>query len=224
MSKQFEDALRKAEVQRKSGDALRTQKKETDAVEAFEKGARLLNEVVASSDLKTVDAKLVAEAHGALGGILRRLDRQHEALAAYKKGAEVETERGLESTYNRLNWIKYRLFTGERLATLEPEIKSLAAFIEKSLTDTSQTTAKSQLRDSGWAWADLADCNALLGDLDKAEKYYITFIEKSETKSPKTALDVLKDLAKHLESSKDPDAERVRAAATSLARRLGIQM
>ncbi len=221
MSNQFEAVLRKVDVQRTSGDAYRKAGDEQRALAAFQKGEGLLEGVLNVPNPEDVDAKFLAEAHGALGGILRRLGRRAEALQAYRKGAQIETERGLDSTYNRLNSIKYRLLTGaDTLRALEPEIKSLATFIENSLTDTSKATDKSDVRDSGWAWADLADCNALLGDLDKAEKYYITFIEKSETKSPKTALDVLNDLATHLDESGDPDAARVRAAAASLEGRL----
>jgi tetratricopeptide (TPR) repeat protein len=222
MNSHFETVLRKVEVQRKSGDAYRKNGNKECASEAFEEGERLLDKALSLPDQENVDPKLLAEAHGARGGILRRLGKRREALQAYKDGALIEKVHGLNSTYNRLNFLKYQLLTGdEKLRALEPELKSLAEFIENSLTNTSKV-AESNVRDSGWAWADLADCHALLGDLDKAEKFYITFIEKSETKSPKTALDVLNEVAKHLEESGDPDCERVRAAATSLASRLGI--
>jgi tetratricopeptide (TPR) repeat protein len=48
-------------------------------------------------------------------------------------------------------------------------------------------TGALQLGDSGWAWADLGDCMALLGNLEEARRAYSIFIKKAEIKSPERA-------------------------------------
>lgn len=222
MNASIEEAQRlmdRAKVQRKRGDALRKAGREEPAKTAFVEGVELLTE--AAQKLESLGAEQVAEdlaeSLGAKGGMLRRVgaERQDEALQAYEDGARVEQEHDLSSTYNRLNAIKFSLLTGERLSALKPRIDALAKLIEEKLrTD-------SQLSDSGWAWADLGDCQALLGNMSAARSAYTTFIDKAEIKSPKTTLAVLNELALSMAESEDPDADRVRNGAETLQMELG---
>lgn len=222
MRELIEEATRlrdRAKVQRKRGDALSKAGNEELAKEAFGGGVKLLEE--AADKLKDLDeaqvAEDLAETMGAMGGMLRRLgdERQAEALQAYEDGADVEWDHGLSSTYNRLNTIKFRLLTGSaNLAELKPTVQTLADLIEKSLR------SDSTLSDSGWAWADLGDCHALLGNLSAAQEAYATFIEKAEIKSPETTLQVLNELAQTMKETNDPDAESVREAAATLQTKL----
>ena len=205
----------RAKGRRKRGDRLRKAGSEEQAKKVFGDGLKLLEE--AENKLKQLDAAQVAEdlaeTLGATGGMLRRLgeERHDEALRAYQEGADVEEDHGLSSTYNRLNAIKFRLLTGrETLAALNPKIESLAEGIEDNLRK------DAELSDRGWAWADLGDCQALLGDLQAAKVAYKTFINKAETQSPETTLKVLNDLAEAMTAANDPEAGRVRQAAATL--------
>ena len=111
--------------------------------------------------------------------------------------------------------IKTALLTGDKhLEQLDSQIQTLATLIETNLR------TNNTLSDSGWAWADLGDCFALLGNPDDARRAYTTFIAKAEIKSPERTLDVLKEIAVKLDESKDPDAMRLRLAIDVLDSRL----
>ena len=69
--------------------------------------------------------------------------------------------------------------------------------------------------DSGWLWADLGDSLALLGHLDHAQRAYLAFINKSETKSPERTLDVLRSIAAKLKETASRDAPEVRPQFSS---------
>ncbi len=204
-----------AKSQRKRGDAYRKRDREADALAAFKKGADFLQEAVLK--LKAADGGDVptdlAETYGALGGLLRRIGdaRQDDALQAYSDGARLEKDFNLSSTYNRLNAIKLNLLKGKRsLAELENEIALLANSIEGNLrTD-------SELRESGWAYADLGDCYVLSGNLDDAKDAYEKFIKKAEINSPESTLMILGQLAEKLIELRDPLADRVTSAIESL--------
>ena len=77
--------------------------------------------------------------------------------------------------------------------------------------------------EGGWLYADLGDCSALLGDLERARTAYATLIAKSETKSPQRTLAVLTELAAALSANKDPAAGNVTAAVAILTGRLAAQ-
>lgn len=211
-----------AKSYRKKGDALRKAKREDAAREAYRAGVTALTDALEmlrpemtqlmaknpplSSNQETVLHELV-ETFGARGGMLQRLGLLKEASDSYSEGAVLEQRFALPSTYNRLNAVKSSLLTGEkRIEELEPQIRELAAHIGTVLH------ADKSLSDSGWAWADLGDCLALLGNPEEARTAYSSFISKAEIKSPERTLDVLKEIASKLKESADPDAQRLQAA------------
>jgi tetratricopeptide (TPR) repeat protein len=211
---------------RKKGDALQKIGRENAAREAFSAGAAALGDALEllkpeatrisattpplHGDLKSALDELV-ETFGARGGMLQRLGSLSEAARSYSQGATLEDDFTLPSTYNRLNAIKYSLLAGQaRLRELTPRIETLATFIEAGLP------SNSSLSDSGWAWADLGDCMALLGKVEEARRAYATFIAKAEVKSPERTLDILKEIAAKLEGTSDPDASRLRSAIDAL--------
>ncbi len=75
-------------------------------------------------------------------------------------------------------------------------------------------------RAGGWLWADLGDSLALLGHLDRAQRAYLAFMHKSETKSPERTLDVLRNIAAKLKETASGDAAEVDAAIHFLESRL----
>jgi predicted RNA polymerase sigma factor len=157
----------------------------------------------------------LVEVWGARGGLLRRLGNAREALESYKAGSDVESRFVPNSTYNRVNAIKFALLSGLRTLTdIEGEIRTF----EHLLTD---ALAKDQkLSDSGWAWADLADCRALIGDVAGAERAYRTFVQKAGSKAPDATLDVLHAILAKLREANDPRAAAVDASITALKQRL----
>jgi tetratricopeptide (TPR) repeat protein len=215
-----------ATTSRKRGDAMRNVGREVDALKAYHDGLEALTKAV--EILRPVKQELAAwtppvvdelspklkkgldelvETLGARGGLLERLNLLKEASESYSEGAVFEQRFGLPSTYNRLNAVKYSLLAGSgRLRDYVPQLRELADYLDTTLRK------NKSFSDSGWAWADLGDCLALLGRPEEAREAYSSFISKAEIKSPERTLDVLKRIAGRLEELKDPDAPRLRAA------------
>ncbi|MCX6876524.1 MAG: caspase family protein [Verrucomicrobia bacterium] len=225
MKKMFENVTEKqaqAKSLRKRGDAHRKALREDSALEAYRAGVSALNDALELLRPETTQLELLkppqsgsrgtlvgelVETFGARGGLLKRLGMLEESLASYAEGAILENRFALPSTYNRLNTVKSTLLAGgKQLHELEPQIQELATLIKTSL-DSDQS-----LSDSGWAWADLGDCMALLGNLDEARTAYSSFMSKAEIRSPDRALEVLNDIAKKLKESGDPDSRRLEDA------------
>jgi predicted RNA polymerase sigma factor len=228
--KDVKEKQAQAKLQRKKGDALRKMGRDEEARAAYRSGTKALSDALemlgpeaeqinASSPPLASEQKLVldelVETFGARGGLLQRLGSLDEALDQYRQGAVLEDRFALPSTYNRINVVKQSLLQGEtRLSGLEPQIRKLATYIKTTLD------ADKSLSDQGWAWADLGDCLALLGNPEEARKAYLTFIAKAEIKSPERTLDILKEIAAKLKESADPDASRLQDAIDVLESRL----
>ncbi|MCU0938769.1 MAG: hypothetical protein MUC86_06405 [Burkholderiaceae bacterium] len=226
------EALDIARTARKKGDALRRSgRPQPEVVKAYQSGTDAVGQALGASQsdeqrlpalprpLAVDAAKLLAllvEACGVLGGLLQRQDRLAESLASYERGAALEVQFGLASTYNRLNAVKQKLMIRDdlTLAALKPEIEPLARSIQDALTK------DQSLGDSGWVWADLGDCLALLDRIDESARAYATFVAKAEVKSPERALDVLRQIAARLQARQDPGAQRLHRAIASLQGKL----
>lgn len=152
----------------------------------------------------------IVEVLGSRGGLLQRLGRTDDAQTSYEKGASLEHRFKLGSTYNRLNAVKSRIRSGSRLESLLPDIQEIATTIDERIAVDQAT------RDRGWTWSDLGDCRALLGEVERAKQAYTAFIARSETKSPKRALEVLRDIHASLERAGDPGAARLGEAIATL--------
>lgn len=235
-SAEVAELQRQATLKRTRGDALRRQGKENEAREEYRAGVALLDRALqvlsdpqwnrlpvqggASSlpaEQLTIAEEFV-EVYGARGGLLRRLGELPTALDSYTRGAGFERRFVQRSTYNQTNEIKYGLLTGQRsLVELEPEIGAL----EKHLTTT--LNKNPELGDNGWAWADLGDLRALLGDGEGAERAYRSFINKAKPTAPRTTLDVLGSILKELERTNDERAAIVRRSHEFVQNRLDLR-
>jgi tetratricopeptide (TPR) repeat protein len=217
-----------ASTARTSGDTYRGKGDHELGREEYEDGVASLDEALevlrgepwkgfCEGALDDVDQKALStmvDVLGSRGGLLQRLGRTDDAQASYDEGAELERRFRLGSTYNRLNAVKCRIRSGARLESLLANIQEIATTIEGRIAVDQAT------RDRGWTWSDLGDCRALLGDLGGAEQAYSAFIARSETKSPKRALEVLSDIHASLERAGDPGAPRVGEAISTLQSRL----
>jgi tetratricopeptide (TPR) repeat protein len=204
-----------ARSHRRKGEALEKSGEQNAAAKEFEAGLAALEDAIALMEPQASQLhasalpsqgraegvlKELIETFGAQGGLLQRLDRFKEAAQSYSRGAVLEKKFDLASTYNRLNAVKCALQAGtDTLAELEPEIKEIRNHIEDGLR------SDRSLSDSGWAWADLGDCFALLGETKKAGDAYATFIAKADSNSPERTLRVLQRIAAKV---KDPKARR----------------
>jgi len=216
------DLQNDAKTHRKRGDAFRRIEREDEAINAYRAGLAALSDTVeilrpAKAELAAPNPRLTTELEelietlGARGGMLERLGRLEDAAESYEEGALLEERFALPSTYNRLNAVKYSLLCGTgRLRDFETKLRELADHLDKNLR------ADKSFSDSGWAWADLGDCLALLGESEKAREAYSSFVSKAEIKSPERTLDVLRQIASSLEKSADPDASRLKAAIDML--------
>jgi tetratricopeptide (TPR) repeat protein len=198
---------------RKKGDALRKAGNTEEANKAFNAGVAVYGMAIdqlkpqtpqvppSGQTLSDTGKKILdelVETYGAQGGLLQRRGSLSEAAASYSRGAELERAFALPSTYNRLNEVKCSLLSGAAsLAELKPRIGDLAEFIKQSLP------ADKNSSDSGWVWADLGDCLALLGRVDEALDAYSTFIAKAEIKSLERTLDILRRIAAKIADAND---------------------
>jgi hypothetical protein len=211
----IEELQEEAETERNRGDRFRKIGDEAQAELAFQTGEVKLRECLKllGDSVTKETAAARTETLGSLGGMLRRLARNEEAFELYSRGAAVEREYNLPSTYNRVNRLKYILLTGKsNLTALEADVRDAATALDNSVNNPRDQRAA----DSAWTWADLGDCLALLGETGAAGRAYATFVKKASLKSPDTALDVLKNIATALEENHDPAAHRVRDAIVLL--------
>ena len=230
---EVEELHRQAKLHRKRGDAFRRGGSAEKAAAEFRAGAEVLDEIISRllanqkwslehpspndvppSDLMEIARELV-EAYGARGGMLRRLGDSEAALESYRKGAEVEENLVHRSTYNRVNAIKLALLSG---ASSLDDLSGDISHLEKLLTR--HFSEHQELSDSGWAWADLGDCRALLGDVPGAESAYRTFTEKAGSSAPNATLEVLRQICDKLDQVGDSRAGDVRASLRALEARL----
>ncbi|HEX6100387.1 MAG TPA: hypothetical protein VF432_29000 [Thermoanaerobaculia bacterium] len=224
--------LNQARTARKKGDALRNANQEERARAAYRAGVAALTDalriaapheaLLAAKDLplEAGHARMLddlVEIYGALGGIHQRLESPVEASESYSRGAALEERFRHRGTYNRLNAVKSALLAGtQTLRASEPQLRALAAVIETQMQESVNVS------DSGWAWADLGDCLALLGDAEGARRAYAKFISKAETKSPERTLQVLETIAAKLRELGDPDVGRLAGAIDALKSRLAV--
>lgn len=110
-------------------------------------------------------ARQSADHWGRLGGALRRAGQHDEALEAYRRGAQLETDHRLDDTYNRTNVIMLEvLLHPERLERMTPEIDAVTAIVQHQVEGTRRTQS--------WAWADLGLLKLLGGHNSAADLAY----------------------------------------------------
>jgi hypothetical protein len=143
-----------------------------------------------------------AETYGSRGGVLRRLDRSHEALASYESGAALEDLSGLQTTYCRGNAVKLSLQLGvATLDQLQGDISALRRNLEREMSQPGGDAEP-------WLWADLGDYQLMLNDVSSALTSYAGFVRRAESGAPQKTWKTLEETAETLASAGDPSAER----------------
>ena len=107
----------------------------------------------------------LADLWGMQGGVYRRAGRMAEALAAYKKGLEFESD----DSYNLTNSLTLELLIDPtRLNELEPNVVAARDAVEKQI--------QKQRSRQWWAWADLGLLELLSGHEERAIAAYKNFV------------------------------------------------
>lgn len=150
-----------AKDHRDDGDiaaAVKVLEETVKALAASPLAAGLETATAPSKPMRDLAAQL-ADCLGMLGGNYRRQGRLKEAQAAFERGRVYEESPSLEvmSSYNLVNAIAL---------PIESDAQAWDAqrpFIEKAVSALSRQV-RGERRSDRWAWADLAQCQLLLGD------------------------------------------------------------
>jgi hypothetical protein len=159
----------KAKDHRDNGDiaaAVTLLEETVEALGASSLAAGLETAIAPTKPMRDLAAQL-ADCLGMLGGNYRRQGRLKEAQTAFERGRVYEESPSLEvmSSYNLVNAITL---------PIESDAQSWHAqrpFIEKAVLALSRQV-RGERRSDRWAWADLAQCQLLLGDEAGAHQSY----------------------------------------------------
>lgn len=175
-----EEAARLVAVAKRDKEAAKDLRDEGD----IEGAVRLLRRTVATFDASPLVAGLenltgeagkpqvevatqLADCLGMLGGNLRRLGRLHDAQACFDRGRMYEESSSLNvmSSYNLVNSLTLPLESEpDALTSRRTQLEAAIAAITRQ--------AHGARRNDRWAWADLAQCQLLLGDTPSALQSY----------------------------------------------------
>jgi len=137
-----------------------------------------------------------------LGGNHRRLEQLDRALLAFQDGARIEAADRLEvlSSYNLVNAI-----------VLPIEMKDSTATQQRSALRKAVEAIARQVhgarRNDRWAWADLGQCQLLLGEAGDARTSYARLRSLGDADTLKSVLPVLQRLLDALRGRDDPIAD-----------------
>ncbi len=131
----------------------------------------------------------LADCLGMLGGNHRRMNALDLALATFVEGSRWERDERLDvqSSYNLVNAIVLPLEMGRSTATAQR--RSLRQAIEAIVRQ-----VHGARRNDRWAWADLGQCQLLLGDVAAARASYARMRSLGDADTLRSALPVLQRL------------------------------
>jgi tetratricopeptide (TPR) repeat protein len=200
----------RATALRNRGQFERAQEALNRAIRVLE-GLRDAPETPAAA--KEIRAEL-ADTHGMKGGIFRRAGSLVEALAAYRRGREIEVQ-DQESTYNLSNTITLSI-TQERQSPEDPGIRADLARV----IDLLQAQTAGARSDEWWAWSDLAQFHLLNGDPDAARACYAKAISGTGATADeiKRHVAILRELEQVAEANAPTIAQSIRSAIIDLTR------
>jgi tetratricopeptide (TPR) repeat protein len=146
----------------------------------------------------------IADCLGMLGGNHRRLGQLVEAQACFERGRRLEESPalGIMSSYNIINAITLPLETdGAALVEQRPKLEAAVAAIGRQV--------RGDRRNDRWAWADLAQCQLLLGEQKAALQSYARVRALGDGDTLKSVVTVLERLRKGVPQLADSIAHAV---------------
>jgi tetratricopeptide (TPR) repeat protein len=196
--------------------ALRNRGQFERAQDALNRAIRILEGVRDAPETPAAMAKEVraelADTHGMRGGIFRRAGNLVGALAAYRRGRDIEVQ-DQETTYNLSNTITLSI-TLEHQSPEDPRIRAdLARVIELLRIQTAGSRS-----DEWWAWSDLAQFHLLNGDPDAARECYAKAIRGTGATADeiKRHVAILRELERVTEATAPAIAQSIRSATIDL--------
>jgi hypothetical protein len=176
------------------------------ALAASPLAAGLETATASSKPMRDLAAQL-ADCLGMLGGNYRRQSRLKEAQAVFERGRVYEESPALEvmSSYNLVNAITLPIESDDQAWDAQ------LPFIEKAVSALSRQV-RGERRSDRWAWADLAQCQLLLGDEAGALQSYGRVRDLGDDDTVASVTAVLERLGNAAPALKS----RVTAAITSL--------
>jgi tetratricopeptide (TPR) repeat protein len=159
-------------------------------------------------------AKQLADCIGMLGGNYRRIGELERAQKAFERGRVYEQSSRLkvDSSYNLVNAITLPLESrpGVKAADLADELRAAIEAIKRQVEGNRRTDR--------WAWADLAECRLLLGELDEALRNYERARDLGNQDTIRSIVDVLERLRLAMHQS-DPGTAANLSEAMAFLRR-----
>jgi tetratricopeptide (TPR) repeat protein len=179
------------------------------SVKAFEASPLVAELEAAPRDSKPMRevAAQFADLLGMLGGNHRRLGQREQALACFERGSRVEAAPPLAvmSSYNLVNAITLPIESDPNALSRQSEaMKRAVAAIDKQVAG--------PRRNDRWAWADLAQCQLLLDDMQRALGSYARVRSLGDEDTYTSVIGVLE----RLKQSAPALAERIEAAVRVL--------
>ena len=148
---------------------------------------------------------------GMLGGNYRRNKQLDEAIKCFERGSTYERDSRyrISSSYNTVHAIVTPIEAGMRNAGSQTgALRDVVAALQRQMFD--PDLAEASRRMDRWAWADLAECELLLGDLDEALTAYQQFVELSEPASILSSRNVLDRIHRALLAQNDEKASTIK--------------
>ena len=148
---------------------------------------------------------------GMLGGNYRRINRLSEASTAFQLGSnyEADSRYGVNSSYNLVNAIVLPIEAGESSAASQKEALLRAiTVLERQVLG--------ERRVDRWAWADLATCRLISGDVEGANEAFQRFAELADPTDKGSVTAVLQRISAGLARGGDPASQTVQSVAALL--------
>jgi tetratricopeptide (TPR) repeat protein len=134
-------------------------------------------------------ASQLADCLGMLGGNYKRLKLFEEARHCFERGRAYEESPtlGVMSSYNLVNEITLAIEVGHvALASRHSQIQSAIEVLSRQV--------RGERRNDRWAWADLAQCQLLLGDQAAALQSYARARDLGDESSAQSVIGSLNQL------------------------------
>jgi len=214
---ELEQLIAKVKVLKEEAKLYRDDSDYDEAVDVLKDAVGLLDSTELDSDQSEettdIEKKIAwefADCFGMLGGNYRRLNRLTDALECFKRGRMYEENPSfsINSSYNLVNAI-----------TLPIEMQLVTA--EEQRLDLEQAVlvldrqVRGNRRIDRWAWADLGQCQLLLGKFEQAAHAYSQFIQLGDADSLASHLVVIRRLRDAL-AGRDAAAEAAILKAINL--------
>jgi len=154
----------------------------------------------------------LADCLGMLGGNYRRIEQLDEAVRCFERGRlyEQDSRFQVSSSYNSVNAIVAPIEAKLRDATSQTAaLRDAVSTLERQIFDPDTVEASRRL--DRWAWADLGQCQLLLGNAAEARAAYQRFIELSDAATIQSSRDVLRSIERALRAKNDERAGVVAA-------------